>query len=690
MNPSDRYQVLLEPIRLGPVTAPNRFYQVPHCNGMGHRFPSGMAEMRAVKAEGGWGVVFTEVCEVHPSGDVSPHVETRLWCDEDIPALALMCDRVHAFGSLAGVELAHHGLRAFNRYSREVSIGPSAQVIGLYEPASARAMTKRDIAAFRQWHRAAALRAKAAGFDVIAVYASHGLTLPYQFLSRRYNQRTDEYGGSLQNRVRLLREVLEDTKDAVGDRCAVALRFGVDELLGEAGIEWGGEGRDVVETLADLPDVWDVNLSGWENDSVSSRFSKENHQGEYVKFVKQVTRKPVVGVGRFTSPDLMATLVKSGQLDLIGAARPSIADPFLPRKIAERRFEDIRECIGCNICVSGDYTFSPIRCTQNPTMGEEWRKGWHPERMQPRKSDSSVLVVGSGPSGLEAAMSLSRRGYRVMLAEAGTELGGRVRREAGLAGLSEWIRVCDYRVGQLERAPNVEIFLDNWLGDEDVLGLGVDHVVVATGSTWRRDGIGRGQYVPVPGAGGARCYTPDDIMAGVVPAGPVVVYDSDHYYMGGVISDHLRRKGLEVTHVTPAPMVSQWSVNTMEQERVQARLLSSGVTVLLSHGLAAITADAVELRCAYTGRPQVLAAASVVLVTARAPQDSLYQSLLAREGEFGQQGVRSLHCIGDALAPGTIAAAVYAGHRLARSLEEDTVDGVPFRMEQRPIGRHPA
>ncbi len=685
MNAANRYQILFEPVRLGPVVAPNRFYQVPHCNGMGHRHPSGMAEMRAVKAEGGWGVVFTEVCEIHYSGDVSPHVETRLWSDEDIPALALMCDRVHAYGALAGVELAHHGLRAFNRYTREVSIGPSAQVIGLYEPAAARAMTKRDMANFRQWHRAAAQRARTAGFDVIAVYASHGLTLPYQFLSRRYNQRTDEYGGTLQNRVRLLREVLEETKEAVGDRCAIALRFGVDELIGAAGIEAAGEGREVVEMLADIPDVWDVNLSGWENDSIPSRFAKENHQGEYIRFVKQVTRKPVVGVGRFTSPDLMVNLIRSGQLDLIGAARPSIADPFLPRKIAEGRLEDIRECIGCNICVSGDYTFSPIRCTQNPTMGEEWRKGWHPEKMPPRKSDSTVLVIGAGPSGLECAMSLSRRGYRVMLAEADKELGGRVRLEAGLTGLSEWGRVRDYRVGQLSRAQNVEIFLSNRLTAEDVLGLEVEHIVVATGSAWRRDGVGRGQYAAVTGAGGAQCFTPDDIMAGMVPSGPVVVYDSDHYYMGGVIAEHLQRLGVQVTLVTPAAMVSLWSVNTMVLDRVQARLLSLDVGLVLSHGLAAIQEGAVELRCSYTGRPKILAAKLVVLVTARTPNDALYNCLLGREGEFNDRGVKSLQCIGDAIAPGTIAAAVYSGHRLARELEGSPIEGIPFRMERRPI-----
>lgn len=682
MNTTGRFDILFESVRIGPVTAKNRFYQVPHCNGMGHRNPSGMAAMRGVKAEGGWSVVFTEVCEIHPSGDVSPHIEARLWDDKDIPALALMCDAVHAHGALAGVELAHHGLRAFNRYSREVSIGPSAQVIGIHEPASARAMTKRDIAEFRRWHRAAALRAKAAGFDIVAVYASHGLTLPYQFLSRRFNKRADEYGGSLENRVRLLREIIEDTKDAIGDKCAVVVRFGVDELLGAGGVEANGEGREVVERLAELPDLWDVNLSGWENDSVPSRFAKENFQGSYIEFVKRVTSKPVVGVGRFTSPDLMAQLVRSGRLDMIGAARPSIADPFLPRKIEEGRIEDIRECIGCNICVTGDYTATPIRCTQNPTMGEEWRKGWHPERMAPRKTPQKILVVGGGPAGLECAMSLARREYEVTLAEAGTELGGRVTRESRLPGLTEWARVRDYRVSQLRRANNVEIFFQNELTAEDILGLGLPHVVLATGARWRNDGIGRGRYEPVPVAGGARVYTPEDLYQGTLPEGPVLVFDSDHYYMGGVVCEHLRNAGLEVTLVTPAPQVSQWTVNTMEQERIQSRLLNMDVELLLSHKLDAIYDGSAALSCTYTGRKQIRPAASVLLVTARTPVDSLYEQLMSREAEFVDAGLVSVTRIGDCLAPGTIAAAVYAGHRFAREFETPAVANLPFRVER--------
>ncbi len=245
-----------------------------------------------------------------------------------------------------------------------------------------------------------------------------------QFILKRYNDRTDEYGGSLENRVRLFRELIEDTKDAVGDTSAVAVRFAVDELLGEDGITHQGEGYDVIAMLAELPDLWDVNISNWSNDSVTSRFGGEGHQEKYISFVKGLTTKPVVGVGRYTSPDSMVSAIKRGVMDMIGAARPSIADPFLPQKIKEGRIEDIRECIGCNICVTGDTRYVPIRCTQNPTMGEEWRRSWHPEIIAPRKSNQEVMIIGGGPAGLEAARALGQRGYNVSLLEARKEIGG--------------------------------------------------------------------------------------------------------------------------------------------------------------------------------------------------------------------------------------------------------------------------
>lgn len=676
-----RYDILFEPVRIGPKTARNRFYQVPHCNGMGHLHPAAVAAMRGVKAEGGWAVVATEEVELHHSSDIFPAIEGRLWDDRDIPALARMVEAVHAHGALAAIELVHNGHHSINGYSREPTPGVSTRPLENRIPAHTYAMDKDDIRRYRRWHRDAVLRAERCGFDLIYVYCGHDLTMPSCFLSRRYNDRIDEYGGSLENRVRLLRETLEDTLEAVGDRCGVPLRFAVEELLGTDGLSCDNEGRDVVEMLAELPHLWDVNLADWANDSQTSRFAEAGYQEPFIAFVKQVTSKPVVGVGRYTAPDRMVALIRGGVIDMIGAARPSIADPFLPKKIEDGRIEDIRECIGCNVCVSHDFLATPIRCTQNPTMGEEWRRGWHPERVAARGSDARVLVVGAGPAGLEAARILGARGYETMLAEATTQLGGRVARERRLPGLSEWGRVQDYREYQIRQMAAVDIYCDSRLTAAEVLAVGARHVAVATGAAWRRDGVGRSARHPVPGAAGAAVYTPDDVMAGTAIAGPVVVYDDDHDYMGGVIAGKLCRDGARVTLVTPAADVSTLTHRTLEQHRIQKGLLEIGVTIVPLHRLVAITADSVRVGCVYTGRPRTIAAAATVLVTAMLPDRTLWDGLQAVRGDWADAGLVSAVRIGDALAPSTIAAAVWSGHRFAREIDADPGDGVPFRRD---------
>src|SRR6516164_2818097 len=169
------------------------------------------------------------------------------------------------------------------------------------------------------------------------------------------------------------------------------------------------------------------------------------------------------------------------------------------------------------MCISGDMTMSPIRCTQNPSMGEEWRRGWHPERIRPKRSDSTILVIGGGPAGLECARALGQRGYRVTLAEASAELGGRVARESRLPHTAAWGRVRDHRVQQLSKLADVEVFRQSALDVEQVLDFGFPHVVVATGAYWRRDGIARHHLEPIPVAAGANVFTPDDLMAGARP-----------------------------------------------------------------------------------------------------------------------------------------------------------------------------
>ena len=678
-----RYDILFEPIRIGPVVAKNRFYQVPHCNGMGHARPRAHAAMRGVKAEGGWAVVSTEEVEIHPSSDVSPCIEGRLWDDHDIPALALMTQAIHQYGALAAIELVHAGMFAANLYSREIALAPSHIANPAnYAPAQARAMTKADIRDYRRWHRDAALRARRAGFNIIYVYAGHGLSLPMHFLQARHNHRTDEYGGSLVNRARLLRELIEDTKEAVGADCAVAVRFSVDELRGADGISAASEGRDVVAMLAELPDLWDVNVSDWSNDSKTSRFAAEGYQEEFIRFVKTVTTKPVVGVGRFTSPDAMVAQIRRGVLDLIGAARPSIADPFLPNKIDNGDIDDIRECIGCNVCVTGDHTMSPIRCTQNPTMGEEWRKGWHPEIIPPRAGNDSFLIVGAGPTGLECARFLGRRGYSVHVAEADAQLGGRVTRESRLPGLAAWSRVRDYRLNQLNKMRNVEVYRTSRVTADQVLEFGATRIVLATGATWRRDGVGRANTRPIPGfdrAGGV--FTPEDLMDGLQPAGPVIVFDDDHYYLGAILADKLRADGLAVTLVTPADHVSAWTVNTLEQHAIQKRLLDIGVEIVMNRNVVEFDGNRAVLQCTYTERQSRLPAASVVTVTSRLPNDELSLALSRTPDTVIQAGIISVNSIGDCLAPGTIAAAVYAGHRYAREFDRPQSDAAAFRRE---------
>ena len=681
-----RYDILFEPVKIGPVTAPNGFYQVPHCGGTGHVRPKTNAAMRGMKAQGGWGVVCTEEVEIHPTSDIAPYIEGRLWDDADIPNHALMVDAVHEHGSLAGIELCHNGFHATNYLSREVPIGPRHFPVDSHEPLQAREMDLEDIREFRSWHRAAVRRSISAGYDIIYSYAGHNLTLQLFFINPRYNQRSDEYGGSLENRTRLLRETIKDAREEAGERAAIAVRFAVDELLGDDGIQAQEEGRGVVELLAELPDLWDVNVSDWPNDSTTSRFTDEGSQEDYVAFVKQVTSKPVVGVGRFTSPDTMVSQIKRGILDFIGAARPSIADPFLPKKIEEGRPEDIRECIACNICVSHDYIMTPLRCTQKPTMGEEWRKEWHPDLIASKGSDDAVLVVGGGPAGLEAARALGQRGYAVTLVEAGRELGGRVARECRLPGLSAWGRVRDYRAYQLSQIANVNVYLESELDADAVREMGAARVVLATGSHWARDGQGRAHHGPVPGCETAAVYSPDNVMNGAAIEGPVVIFDDDHSYMGGVLAELLRGRGAEVTLVTTASDVSCWTHNTMEQGFIQARLLELGVEIKTNRNLVSIGNGVAELACTYTGRTESVACAATVMVTMRLPADGLYHALMADPAANQAAGIASIDRIGDGLAPAAIAAAVYAGHRYARELDGPAAEVVAFKRDTVGLG----
>ena len=668
------YSRLFESVKIGPVVTKNRFYQVPHCCGMGHVRPRAHAAMRGVKAKGGWGVVSTEEAEIHPSSDLAPYAEQRIWDKKDIPALRLMTDAVHEHGALAAIELTHSGHNSTNLFSRIPPMSPNAQALNFLYPKQARRMTKKDISDFRAWHRKAALNAKAAGFDIVYVYAGHGMSVAQQFILPDMNNRSDEYGGSLENRLRLTRELLEETREAIGDSCGIAFRFAVDELKGKDGMQYQEEGRAVVELLAEHPDLWDVNVSDWSNDSQTSRFQPdEAYQMPYVEFVKKITTKPVVGVGRLTSPDLMTKLIEKGALDLIGAARPSIADPYLPNKIKEHKVDQIKECIGCNICVSSDNFTVPIRCTQNPTMGEEWRRGWDPENIKPKVTDQKALVVGSGPAGLECAVQLSRRGYEVVLAESKNKLGGRVLFESSLKGLSAWKRVVDNRVHEILQKNNIEVYKESRLTAELIDELEIKNIFLATGSSWRKDGIGRTRRNRIQGLETINVYSPEEAVENYKDFnGPLVIYDDEQGYLAGVVADHLNDKNIEVIFVTPASVVSPWTDSTLEQKRVQGALINSGVKIICNQSISKIENDKAFLECTYTGTITKIPCESIVMVTERISDNELYDSLTQSKLEEKKQ--YNIKLIGDAEAPGLIADAVYLGHLAAQNFEADEAD----------------
>jgi dimethylamine/trimethylamine dehydrogenase len=365
----------------------------------------------------------------------------------------------------------------------------------------------------------------------------------------------------------------------------------------------------------------------------------------------------------------MVSQIKRGVLDLIGAARPSIADPFLPRKINEGREQDIRECIGCNICISSWHDGVPVRCTQNPTIGEEWRRDWHPERFAEAGAVSAVLVVGGGPAGLECALTLGRRGYRVSLAEAGEHFGGRLRFETTLPGLATWGRVLDWRLGQLRRLDNVTLYAGNTLSVDDILGLEHQRIVIATGALWTRR-LYSSLELPVRSLDAPNVFTPDDVAAGAHIEGPIVVFDYDNYYMGGALAELLARAGHGVTYVTPAGHASAWTIMTNEQPQVHRALAHAGVVLKTLTLVAHIKGDALVVANVFTGEEQSLPCKSLVIVGARTTKHELYHSLTARRADWDAAGIASVDCIGDALAPGAIAHAVHSAHRYARELDQ--------------------
>ena len=705
-----KHDILFEPIQIGPKTLRNRFYQVPHCIGAGSDKPGFQAAHRSMKAEGGWAALNTEYCSIHPESDDTHRLSARIWDEGDVRNLRAMTDEVHNYGALAGVELWYGGAHAPNMESRATARGPSQYASEFETMTYCKEMDLNDIAQVQQYYVDAAKRSRDAGFDIVYVYGAHSY-LPLQFLNPYYNKRTDKYGGSLENRARFWLETLEKVKRAVGDECAIATRFAVDTVYGSSQIEVEVDGMKFVELADPLLDLWDVDvgdIAEWGEDAGPSRFYQQGHQVPWTKFVKQVSKKPVLGVGRFTDPEKMTEIVTKGYADIIGCARPSIADPFLPKKIEEGRYDDIRVCIGCNVCISRwEIGGPPMICTQNATAGEEYRRGWHPEKFPKTKSKDSVLVVGAGPSGSEAARVLMESGYIVHLYDKAEKIGGHINSVVTLPGLGEWGYHRDYRETQLNKLVKKNKDSQIALGQkamtaDEVLQYGADKVIIATGSSWNTDGNNCLTHEAIPGADASLPdqITPEQIFDGKKKIGKrVVILNADTYFMAPSLAEKLAADGHDVTIVSGVHLANYMHF-TLEYPNMMRRLHELHVEELGDYFCSKVEPGRLEIynvwgdgsKRTYRG-PGVsprdantthrwLEFDTLVLVTGRHSDNVLWNELKARESEWTENGIKGIYLAGDAEAPRLMADATFSGHRIAREIEEANPQfALPYKRE---------
>ncbi|RLA53442.1 MAG: dimethylamine dehydrogenase [Gammaproteobacteria bacterium] len=701
MATDPNHQILFEPIQIGPKILRNRFWQTTHCAGPGSERPGSQAHMRGIKAEGGWGAVFTEFCSVHPESDEYPWTSARLWDQGDVLNLRYMTDIAHKWDSLAGVQLWYGGFHSPNQESREVARSasnlPSNTLPERTQYSSE--MDFDDIQAVINMYLAAGRRAVEAGFDILEVSGGDS-TIPIQFLERRYNKRSDKYGGSLENRARFYIELMTALKKELGDQCAITTRFELDTLQGSHGLEVHDEGLGFLELMHNegVVDVWSVKIGDyeeWGEDAGVSRFRKSGWMVPFIKESKSILGKtPVIANGRYTDPDTMVALINSGVADIIGAARPSIADPFLPNKIQEGRLEDIRECIGCNMCVSKFTQCGQLGCTQNMTAGEEYRRGWHPEKFEKTsEEDCMVLVVGAGPAGMECARVLGERGYTVHLRDAKQEIGGHWADVVKLPRLNEWSRVITYRQIQLDKMKNVETHLGvGFMTADDVLEYGADKIVIATGAKWRADGLGAEGHSEIEGADANLPYvlTPDQIYAGKeIPGEKVTIIDGDGHFMAIALVELAANQGKDVTYVTNMSEIAPYTNFTMEAQNNKRLLNELGVKHYLNFWVDKVESGKITISYLYQyghdllepqeGRlPRKLNANvveietdAVILVTARESNNSLFKELKTRKAEWEENEIEGIYQIGDGRAPQQAMNAMFDGHRLAREFDGD-------------------
>ena len=514
-------------------------------------------------------------------------------------------------------------------------------------------------------HRQSVEHLREAGFDGVEIHASHSGMIE-QFLSPYFNQRSDEYGGSLENRMRLLVETLETAREAAGSEMAVGMRLNCDELID--GGYGTAEAADVLAEvcrrgLIDFADL-DVAMEPLQLEyGMPTIFMPEHVYTPYVQRVRQAAgRVPVLSVlGRVTRMADAEAAIASGLCEMVGSARELIAEPGFVRYARNSTEELGRTCIACNWCLGG-MSDGAFGCTINPASYRE--RLWRDDTISPAPKLSRVIIIGGGPGGLEAARVAALRGHSVTLLEARTALGGGLALWAKLPGREVYARAIEWWVRELDRL-GVDVRTETPVSSADVLALAPDAAIVATGAEFSRTGRSGGSDRPIPGADQPHVYTPSDILLGRVQlTGKVVVLDGEGTHASGGIAELLARGGAEVIMVSSnyAPF-SNRLLFAFDGIGVARRMAEVGVTFVGATWVREIGKDTVSLYEVNGGRAsQIEEVDAVVVATGRISNDSLAAEL---EGK-----VQQVFAIGDALGVRPWATATYEGHKFARMIGE--------------------
>lgn len=656
-------EYLFTPIKIGNITVKNRIYNPPHATIFADQnfLPSEkQVYYFAERAKGGAGLIVVGGSVVHRNS--LAHLGFNLVSDErSIPGYKKIADAVHEHGALILSQLSHHGRQTTGIYSRLPPVSPSPIPCVLYRE-TPKEMEKEDMEEIIEGYIQGAKNVQQAGFDGVEIYAAHGYLLS-QFLSPHSNKRVDEYGGSLENRMRFPLEVIDAVRKAVGNEFLVGLRVNGDDFT--AGGLNLDDAKAISKKFEDTKQIDYISVSGITYNSLPLLVADMSFPlGVFVHLaagIKESVDLPVVCVNRINDPVQAEKILADGQADMIGMCRALICDPELPNKAKEGRLDDIRHCIACNQgCMTREIRNAPIGCTYNAAVGEEKELGIG--TLKPATQRKKVMVLGGGPGGMEAARIAAARGHDVSLYEKSDELGGQINILTKVETRKEFQDVVRYLGNQINTL-GVKVNLGIEVSPEIVISEEPDAVVVATGSVPLRTGFSaiRPDKERLLGVDQDNVLTVWDVLLERKEVGEkVLLIDEEFDFQSTSTAEYLAAKGKKVQIVTRLPYVGV-EINFTSFGPQMQRLRSSGVVLTSMTGVKEIKGNTITLYDIYTNEEREIKGVDTVVISmGNHANNDLYKQLKGSVGE--------LYAVGDCVAPRRVIDAVYEGHRVARLL----------------------